>query len=248
MQRVEAFKNSITREELLRLGDEAVSEMEDTIQGQFTLTEVLMADQVDRLIKKRLGLRSYARWRGQFLKLRAAQREPMHWGVDPGHPAARLLPRLEPGDAALVLGAGAEPVAYLLAAHDVAVTFVAGNTGAIDRVESRMSAETLGSQFLAYMVVPGGRLAPYVPPFQLAVIDASELLTLEPDGRRAAIEEVQDLTLPGGVNGVMPTRGLAPHTFRTLYAEWEDESDKAGSKGRREGLIFSKRLDQNDTA
>ena len=73
MQRVEAFKNSITREELLRLGDEAVSEMEDTIQGQFTLTEVLMADQVDRLIKKRLGLRSYARWRGQFLKLRAAR-------------------------------------------------------------------------------------------------------------------------------------------------------------------------------
>jgi len=118
MQRIEAYKNSMARDELLRLGDEAVSELQATVEGQFTLTEVLMVDSVDRLITKRLRLRSYRRWRESYLTLRAAQREPMHWGLDPASPVGRLLPRLEPGDGALVVGAGAEPAAYLLAAHD----------------------------------------------------------------------------------------------------------------------------------
>lgn len=248
MQRLEAYKESVTRGDLLRIGDEAVSEMEDTVQGQFTLTEMLMVDQVDRLITKRLGLQSFTKWRGRFLKVRAAQREPMHWGVDPGHPAARLLPRLEPGDAALVLGAAAEPVAYLLAAHDVAVTFVAGNLGAIDRVETRVAQETLGSRFQAFMVAAGGRIAPYVPPFDLAVVDASELLPLDPDARRAALEEIQDLTLPNGLNAVVPARGLAPQTLRAVYGSWEEQTDRTGGRGRRDGLIFSKPEIRFDTA
>ena len=57
LQRVEGFKNSITRDELLKLGDEAVSEMQSTAEGQFVLTEVLMLESVDRLIMKRLALR-----------------------------------------------------------------------------------------------------------------------------------------------------------------------------------------------
>jgi hypothetical protein len=249
MQRVEAFKNSMSREELLRLGDEAVSEMQATIEGQFTLTEVLMVDQVDRLITKRLRLRSYAKWREQYLTLRAAQREPMHWGVDPGSPVARILPRLEPGDSALVLGTGAEPATYLLAAHDVAVTFVAGNIGTVERVESRMASESLGSQFQAFVVTVGGQLATFVAPVNLVVVDASELTSLDPEARRAVIEQVQSLTEPGGVHAVLPARGLAPHAFRTLYAGWEEEeAERApGGRGRREGLLFSKGTGRNDT-
>ena len=36
----------------------------------------------------------------------------------------------------LVIGGGAEPCAYLLAAHDAAVTFIAADMGAVERVES----------------------------------------------------------------------------------------------------------------
>jgi hypothetical protein len=250
MQRVEAFKNSMPREELLRLGDEAVSEMQATIEGQFMLTEVLMVDQVDRLIMKRLRLRSYGRWREQYLTLRTAQREPMHWGVDPGSPVARILPRLEPGDSALVLGGGAEPGTYLLAAHDVAVTFVAGNIGTVERVESRMASESLGSQFQAVVVQLGGRLALFVPPVTLAVIDAAELTTLDPAARRAVVEQLQELTEPGGVHALLPTRGLAPHALRSLYAGWDEEEAErsTGGRGRREGLLFSKGTGRNDTA
>jgi hypothetical protein len=250
MQRIEAFKNSMSREELLRLGDEAVSEVQATIEGQFMLTEVLMLEQVDRLITKRLRLRSYAKWRQQYLTLRAAQREPMHWGVDPGSPVARILPRLEPGDSALVLGTGAEPATFLLAAHDVAVTFVAGNIGTVERVESRMASESLGSQFQAYVVTVGGRLATFVPPVNLVVIDAAELTPLDPEARRAVVDQAQALTEPGGVHAVLPARGLAPHAFRTLYEGWdEEEADRASSgRARREGLLFSKETGRNDTA
>ena len=58
------------RDELLRLGDEAVSELQTTSEGQFVLTEVLMLESVDRLIMKRLALRPYRRWRQQFIRLR----------------------------------------------------------------------------------------------------------------------------------------------------------------------------------
>ncbi len=249
MQRVEAFKNSMSREELLRLGDEAVSEMEATIQGQFMLTEVLMVDQVDRLIIKRLRLRSYAKWREQYLTLRAAQREPMHWGIDPGSPVARILPRLEPGDSALVFGTGAEPTTYLLAAHDVEVTFIAGNIGTVERVESRMASESLGSQFEAFVVPIGGQFATFVPRVDLVVVDAGELTPLDPDARRGVIEQIQWLTEPGGVHAVLPTRSLAPHALRTLYTGWaEEEGERAsGGKGRREGLLFAKEMGQSDT-
>src|SRR5919206_1856214 len=96
LQRIEGYKNSIGRDELLRLGDEAASELQTTSEGQFVLTEVLMLETVDRLIMKRLALRPYRRWRQQFVKLRQAQRTPTHWGLEPSCAVAALLPRLEP--------------------------------------------------------------------------------------------------------------------------------------------------------
>src|SRR5512144_2029371 len=103
LQRIEGYKNSIGRDELMRLGDEAASELQTTGEGQFVLTEVLMLETVDRLIMKRLALRPYRRWRQQFIKLREAQRTPTHWGLEPTCPLARLLPRVEPEDQVLVL-------------------------------------------------------------------------------------------------------------------------------------------------
>ena len=129
LQRIEGYKNSIGRDELLRLGDEAATELQATSEGQFVLTEVLMLESVDRLIMKRLSLKPYRRWRPQFLKLRAAQRTPTHWGLDPHCPLTAILPRIEPEDSALVVGSAAAPTTYLLAAHDAAVTFLAGELG-----------------------------------------------------------------------------------------------------------------------
>src|SRR3954469_18216256 len=104
LQRIEGYKNSIGRDELLRLGDEAATELQATSEGQFVLTEVLMLESVDRLIMKRLSLKPYRRWRQQFIRFLAAQRTPTHWGLEANCPLTPLLPRIEPGDTALVVG------------------------------------------------------------------------------------------------------------------------------------------------
>src|SRR5436190_1336248 len=82
-------------------------------------------------------------------------RTPTHWGLEPTSPLARLLPRIEPRDVSLVIGSGAEAAAYLLAAHDAVVTFLAGDLGCVERVESRMATEALGSMFEGYVAQAG---------------------------------------------------------------------------------------------
>ena len=70
LQRIEDYKNSLAREDLLRLGNEAATEIEDASTGQDFLTEVVMTDTVDKMIEKRLRIPSFAKWRLKFAKLR----------------------------------------------------------------------------------------------------------------------------------------------------------------------------------
>lgn len=255
LQRIEGYKNSIGRDELLRLGDEAASELQATSEGQFVLTEVLMLESVDRLIMKRLSLRPYRRWRQQFIRLRAAQRNPTHWGLDPHCPVASLLPRLEPEDSALVIGTEGEPTTYLLAAHDTAVTFIAADLGCVERVESRIAAEALASLFESYVA----QLDQGLPEFlgflegiDIVVLDPSALLDLAAPERAGLIRDLQARSRPGGVHVLLPTCArIAPDTLGTLYPDWTREEDpkrrrRPGSR-RAQGLILCKPMCPPDT-
>ena len=178
MDRIEHYKNSISREELLRQADEAMVDLRG--DEQFLLTEVLAQTAVDEFIKKRLGIRGFESWRKSYPKLRAAQRDPTHWGLDANHLVATLAPRIEPDDAVLVVGSGAEACAYLLAAHDGVVTFLDGDFGVVDRAEHRIAMESLSSTFEA-MCVQFGKWLPCVSgDFALVVVDAGTLAALSP--------------------------------------------------------------------
>ncbi|MEP7175881.1 MAG: hypothetical protein ABI860_04960 [Gemmatimonadales bacterium] len=247
LQRIEGYKNSIGRDELLRLGDEAAAELQTAAEGQFLLTEVLMLESVDRLIMRRLSLRPYNRWRRQFLKLREAQRTPTHWGLDPTSPLARLLPRIEPRDVTLVLGGAAEPAAYLLAAHDAVVTFLAGDLGCVERVESRMATEALGSLFEGYVAPAGPCLPEFVDvsgPLDLVVIDPGALSELSAACRLAFVADLQRLSAPRSVHVILPCcPSLAPESLLSYYEGWTVENGPrrrraAGSK-RPDGLVLS---------
>ncbi|MGH7499963.1 MAG: hypothetical protein ACREL3_14070 [Gemmatimonadales bacterium] len=256
LQRIEGYKNSIGRDELLRLGDEAAAELQSAAEEQFLLTEVLMLESVDRLIMKRLALRPYSKWKRQFLKLREAQRTPTHWGLEAACPLARLIPRLEPKDATLVLGSAAEPCAYLLAAHDAAVTFIAGDMGVVERVESRMAAEALGSMFDGFVA----QLGPGLPDF-LCFINGLDLVVLDPGvltGLKAATraEVVRDLQRRSSSNAVhilLPTcKSLAPESLLTFYEGWTLEEDpkrrrRSGNSRVRDGLLLTRRACPPDT-
>jgi hypothetical protein len=256
LQRIEGYKNSIGRDELLRLGDEAASELQATAEGQFVLTEVLMLESVDRLIMKRLSLRPYRRWRQQFIRLRAAQRTPTHWGLEPHCPLAPLLPRLEPEDTSLVIGTAAAPMTYLLAAHDTAVTFLAGELGCVERVESRMAAEALSSLFESYVT----HFEPTLPCFlnflhnvDVLVLDPGVLLDLKPSGRSELIHDLQQRSRAGGVHVILPTcRAIAPETLRSFYKGWSLEESvkrrrRPADRKAPPGLILSKPLCPEDT-
>ena len=156
LQRIEGYKNSIGRDELLRLGDEAAAELQTAAEGQFLLTEVLMLESVDRLIMKRLSLRPYSRWRRQFLKLREAQRTPTHWGLEPTCPLARLLPATRAATTSR-WSSEAAPSRRPICSRPTtpSVTFLAGDLGCVERVESRMAAEALGSMFEGYVAQAG---------------------------------------------------------------------------------------------
>src|SRR5207249_2475180 len=84
-------------------------QVEESSAGQYLLTEVLLLEHVDRIIARRLRLPAFPRWRLKHRALRAAQREPTHWGLEPDGPLVRCASRLEPGDVALVMGAAALP-------------------------------------------------------------------------------------------------------------------------------------------
>jgi hypothetical protein len=257
LQRIEGYKNSIGRDELLRLGDEAASELQATSEGQFVLTEVLMLESVDRLIMKRLSLRPYRRWKQQFIRLRAAQRTPTHWGLEPHCPLSLLLPRIEPEDTALVVGAAAAPTTYLLAAHDAAVTFLAAELGCVERVESRMATEALSSLFESYVAQLDQALPEFLgflEDLDIVVLDPSVLIGLATGDRSNLIGDLQRRSRPGGVHVILPTcTRMAPERLRPLYPGWAQEEDvkrrrRASGTRRAQGLILCKPTCPPDTA
>jgi hypothetical protein len=206
--RIEAFKNSQGRGELMELANEALA---DSQQGdeQFVLTEILADDLVDRLIHRRLRLPSYNKWRKDFLPRRQAQREPIHWGVDPTSALASLLPRVEPGDNVVVFGAGAERETLLLAAHDTEVTFLDEGRTVVEQIETRMGAESLSSLFMAYVVSMGGWMPTFERELDLVVIDATTLAEASHAARSALFIHLSNITRPGGVHVIVPGTGPA---------------------------------------
>jgi hypothetical protein len=204
---------------------------------------------------KRLSIRPYRRWKQQFIRLRAAQRTPTHWGLEPHCPLSDLLPRIEPEDAALVIGTAAAPTTYLLAAHDAAVTFLAAELGCVERVESRMAAEALSSLFESYVT----QLEQSLPDFlsfleglDIVVLDPGVLLRLRAADRHDLLCDLQQRSRPGGVHVILPTcKALTPEALRTVYQGWSQEelkrrrraTDPRGSQG----LIFCKPTCPPDT-
>ncbi len=221
LQRIEDYKNSIAREDLLRLGNDALSELQDAPSGQYFLTEVLVDETVDKIIVKRLRIPTFTKWRQKFAKLRQAQQAPTHWGLERHNAVSAILPRLESGDHALVVGGGVESALYLLAAHEVRVTCLVGDNATCTRIETRMAAESLTGNFEALVVMLGNWFPP-VGPIHLVVIDGATLAALPSPRRMTLMAQLQDVTVPGGIHAVLPGDAGGPaESWLSLYPDWE---------------------------
>ena len=249
-QRIEEYKNSLSRAHLLEIGDEAVRELEIAGADQYLLTEVLLLEHVDRVIFRRLRLPSFQRWARSHRTLRSAQRAPTHWELESAGPLVACARRLEPGDAALVIGAAALPAALFIAAHDVEVLLLDQDLAAVEAAEGRAVAEQLAGRFHA-LVVQFGNWMPDVP-VTVAVLHPTALASLEPDVRHALVSDLQRRTPPGGMHVILPWSGDEPNkvipigtdTLLSLYEEWQIDRRP---RGRRGGFAASKNPRQSDT-
>jgi len=246
-QRIEDYKNSLARDELLRLGNDAATEIQDASEGQYFLTEVVMQETVDKLIMKRLRIPAYSKWKLKQARLRQAQQAPTHWGLDRHSALTAMLARLEAGDHAVVVGGGAEGAVYLLAAHDIRVTCLVGDDSTCTRIETRMAAESLTGDFEAFVAMLGNWFPDLALPVHVVVIDAGTLQGLPMTRRVALMARLQDVTTPGGLHAVIPGDGGGPaESWASLYPEWDRVAlpSKAGRRtAKREshpGILLSR--------
>ena len=221
-QRIEEYKDSLPRSEILGIGDEAMHELAGADQLQ--LTEVVLRDQVDAIIRRRLKLPSFRRWRERHLALRAAQSQPGHWGFTAHDPVATLGDLIEDGDSVLVIGAADGACALYLAARGAQVFVADPDIAAIYGLESRAVTEQLGASIECEVVRleywSGGGA------FTACVIETAALASLAGAARSALVQRLKEATPMAGRHAVMPggqDRGagrLSSDALRSLYADW----------------------------
>jgi hypothetical protein len=255
LERIEEYKNSLSRTALLEIGDEAVRELEASAQGQYLLTEVLLLEHVDRVIARRLRLPTFRRWAQKHRALRGAQREPTHWGLAPAHPLVAHAARLTRGDVSLIVGASALAEALFLAAHEIDVFLVDHDLHAVEGAEQRAVTEHLGSRVHA-LVVRFGRWLPDVLP-ALVVLDPAALAPARARDRQALLRYLQTRPRPGGSHVVLAPSGgdaarqglsFAEGALRTWYEQAGWDVERRRGQHRSGGFVARKPARQADTA
>ena len=103
---IENYKESVPRSVLLSIGDDAVRAL--AAQQQFALTELLLVDEVDKIIFKRLQLPAYVTWRKRRIKLLDELRRPEHWGLSPDDLVVRAIQTTSSDVRVLLAGAQME--------------------------------------------------------------------------------------------------------------------------------------------
>lgn len=242
-QRIEEFKDGLPRSAILGIGDEAVQELARA--EQYTLTEILLQEQVDSIIRRRLRLPSYRRWRERHLTLRAAQAQPTHWGLAPHDPVVALADKIRDQDLCAVVGAADGACALFLAARGASVVVGDPDLAAIEGLENRAMAEQLASR-IECLVVP---LESWTPACIIdgCVIEMSALTPLSAGERAELVRRLKAVTTPGGHHAVMPASGagtgggsgkpgtVSSDALRSLYADWSVSRPRPSSPAARRG-------------
>lgn len=232
-QEIENYKESVPRNVLLSIGDDAVSSL--LAAPQFALTEIVLCDEVDRIIFKRLRLPSYETWRRRRIKLIDELRRPEHWGLRPDDVLVRALPLSIEGRV-LVAGAPDEVSALYLAANGCDVTTLTPEQDALERVMQAAIGAGLASRVHAEV----GDLSSWRPgvPLDAVIVNPAALFGLSSEERSRVIEALQLATMAGGIHllqttGSGKTSGaVSVEELRSRYRGWTITIERADGRGR----------------
>jgi hypothetical protein len=214
---IENYKESIPRSVILGIGEEAVQSLSSS--QQLALTEILLCAEVDRIIRARLRIPSFATWRKRRLKALREFSRPERWGMRPDSAIARTARTVADGHV-LVAGAKEEGPAIYLAANGCAVTALDTTEDVLERVLD--AAAEVGLTGRVRGVVTD--LASWSPdiPLNAVVCAAAALRGLSPAQRAQAIALLQEATTVGGVHVVeMGTEDARFATLEELSARYD---------------------------
>ncbi len=218
---IENYKESVPRSVLLSIGDDAVQALAG--EQQFALTELLLCDEVDKIIFKRLRLPSYATWRKRRVKLMAEMRRPEHWGLTANDMMVRAVQPVSSEARVLLAGASVETPALYLAAQGYDVTALA-DPDAVQRVLDAAEEAGLGERVHAspaalHSFTPDAPLTAVIyTPAAFAGMTAAE--------RARVIGVLQSATTDGGVHLVQTIvagkrAGVSMDELRKRYSGWD---------------------------
>jgi hypothetical protein len=232
-QEIENYKESVPRSVLLSIGDDAVSSL--SAAPQIALTEIVLCDEVDRIIFKRLRLPAYDTWRRRRLKLIEEMRRPEHWGLRPDDVLVRALPSSGDGSV-LVAGAPDEKSALYLAANGCDVTAIIVEPDALERVIQAATGAGLRGRVHALM----GDLSSWTPGSALSavIVNPVALDMMSPDERARVIELLQGATTDGGVHLVQTVASqksngsISLEELRSRYQGWSVSVERADGRSK----------------
>jgi hypothetical protein len=224
-QEIEAYKESVPRSVLLSIGDEAVAALAK--DEQFTLTELIVWEEVDRIIALRLRLPTAPTWRRRRLKAIEELRRPERWGMSAEHPLVRGVANGAAEGSALVAGSVDDGPTLYLAANGCRVTAIDDEPDAVDRVINAALRAGLTERIDARV---GGleSWSPDSPLFAVIVSDAA-LAHLTVEERVRVLRVLQTATIDGGVHLVHALAGREKETLaelRDCYPGWRVEPDR----------------------
>lgn len=226
-QEIENYKESIPRSAILAIGDEAATRL--SADAQLALTELLLCEEVDRIIARRLRLPAYQTWRRKRLRMHREMRRPEHWGLRTDDALVRTIGGgAETGSAGHVLVAGdvAARSALFLAANGCEVTL----ESELEVVQHVMAQAVKAGLAERLHAMPAG-LTQWTPdePLHAVVCSHSALKSLSPPERARVIAVLQSATLDGGVHLVETiVAGSAIDELRATYRGWEISVEPCG--------------------
>lgn len=222
---IEAYKESIPRSTILKLGDEAVAALCD--QQQLALTELVVWGEVDRIIAMRLRLMTYETWRRKRLKDQRERQRPEHWGFTSDCPLAREV-KLPAESNVLVAGDNSEGAACYLASHGCEVFALGTDGDVVERIVNAAEHAGLTDRVHGYVA----DLRQWSPDVELSAVvcTPSAFVGLSRDERKEAIGVLQGVTRNGGVH-LVNSVGETPSVkeLSAQYRGWQISVELNGS-------------------
>jgi hypothetical protein len=222
---IEHYKDSVSRTALLCIGDEAVAVLQR--DSQIQLTELLLCEEVDRIIRRRLRIPTYSNWRRRRLRLVERYRRPEHWNLSPDDALIRVMQPATDGRVLVASPSGEGPPLYL-AANGCEVTALDEQEDLVERVLS--AANEAGLPVRGYIA----NLGNWSPdgPLRAVVCTGAAFARLSGSERRRVIEILKGATEDGGVHLVETLvagdNAISLEELRSGYHGWQVMVDRSG--------------------